>query len=68
MNTEQLTTLLNRYDNIQAQIIELSPIVMFAPVTTYKILNKQLDVLQTERAKTRLEIKAIITAGRPDLW
>ena len=68
MNTQQLTTLLEQYDTIQAQIIELSPIVMFAPEKTYKVLDKQLGILQTKRTETRLQIKAIITENRPDLW
>ena len=68
MDTQQLTNFLGQYDVIQAQIIELSPIVMFAPEKTYKVLNKQLDILQTERAETRLQIKALITENRPDLW
>ncbi len=68
MDSHKLNTLLEEWDKIQEQIVELAPVVFFSSQNDHKIFDKQLDQLKAQRGELRLQIKGIVAGGRPDLW
>ena len=69
MDSQKLNNLLEAWDGIQEQILELQPITITAKSTkTFKILDRQLDQLKAERVNLRRQIADCVSYGRQGLW
>ena len=69
MDSQKLNNLLEEWDGIQEQILDLQPIAITAKTNeSYKILYRQLDQLKACRASLRIQIADCVAENRPGLW